>query len=319
MVDKDEPAEEEEEVSIEIERKTHKDLLREIIKTSKEAEKSIDSYIEKLNAGPDTSHGISFLDLKNGLLMEYNTNLTYLMLKKTKGESIEDDKAVERLCYLRTVMEKIRPIEQKLKYQIDKCVKIAETGHVSKDDPSRFKANPDSLASKLGEDVSDEGSDDEEDKEDEKEKSKQKYVAPRNVPKHYDGDKTKEDKETEMSNRKKKSALSHSMMRELQSQLWDTPEEISHQADTKKQKYIALEREKELYEEDMFMRLPVTKADRIARKNMFTVTNIADSITSFGNSSFGNDDGAGGKKRKSSHQGKGGKSKKKFKIKKKKF
>merc|ERR1712123_73397 len=121
--------------------------------------------------------------------------------------------------------------------------------------------------------------------------------------------------EAELANRKKKSALSHSMMRELQSQLWDTPEEISHQADTKKQKYIALEREKELYEEDMFMRLPVTKADRIARKNMFTVTNIADSITSFGNSSFGNDDGAGGKKRKSSHQGKGGKSKKKFKIK----
>eukprot|EP00090_Calanus_glacialis_P032972 TRINITY_DN5463_c0_g1_i1.p1 TRINITY_DN5463_c0_g1~~TRINITY_DN5463_c0_g1_i1.p1 ORF type:complete len:336 (-),score=121.34 TRINITY_DN5463_c0_g1_i1:28-978(-) len=307
-----------EEVSIEHERKAHKDLLKDIIKTSKDAEKSIDSCIEKINAGPDMSQGISFLDLKNGLLLEYNTNLTYLMLKKTKGETIEDEKAVERLCYLRTVMEKIRPIEHKLKYQIDKCVKIAETGQVSKDDPSRFKANPESLASKLGEDVSDDGSDEDED-DDDKDKSKQKYVAPRNVPKHYDGDKTKEEKEAEQSSRKKKSALSHSMMKDLQSQLWDTPEEISHQADTKKQKYIALEREKEIYEEDMFIRLPVTKADRIARKNMFTVSNIGDSITSFGNSSFGNDDGTAGKKRKRDNQGKGGKSKKKFKIKKKKF
>ena len=315
MVDKDDPVEEGEEVSLEVDRKIHKDLLKDIIKVSKEAEKSIDAYIEKLNSGPDTSQGISFLDLKNGLLLEYNTNLTYLMLKKTKGESIEDAKVVERLCYLRTVLEKIRPIEHKLKYQIDKFVKIAETGHVSKDDPSRFKANPESLASKLAEDQSDEDSDEEAG-----DKPNQKYVAPRNVPQHFDGDKSKEEKEIELSARKKKSALSHSMMKDLQSQLWDTPEEISHQADTKKQKYIALEREKEVYEEDMFMRLPVTKADRIARKNMFTVTNIGDSITSFGNNSYGEDGhGTGGKKRKRDHQGKGGKSKKKFKIKKKKF
>merc|ERR1712083_27361 len=144
-------------------------------------------------------------------------------------------------------------------------------------------------------------------------KPNQKYVAPRNVPQHFDGDKSKEEKEAEITAKKKKSALSHSMMKELQSQLWDTPEEISHQSDTKKQKYIAMERDKELYEEDMFMRLPVTKAERIARKNMFTVTNIGDSITSFGNSSYGEDGvGSGGKKRKRDE--KGGKSKKKFKI-----
>merc|ERR1711872_8800 len=316
MVDKDDPVEEGEEVNLEVDRKAHKDLLKDIIKVSKEAEKSVEATIDSISQGPDLSEGISFLDLKNGLLHDYNMGLTYLMLIKARGESIEDEKAVERLCYLRTVLEKIRPIEHKLKYQIDKCVKIAETGHVSKDDPTRFKANPESLASKLAEDVSEEDSDEEE----ESGKSNQKYVAPRNVPQHFDGDKTKEEKEIEQAAKKKKSALSHSIMKDLQSQLWDTPEEISHQADTKKQKYIALEREKEVYEEDMFMRLPVTKADRIARKNMFTVTNIGDSITSFGNNSYGeNGPGASGKKRKRDHTGKGGKSKKKFKIKKKKF
>merc|ERR1719309_1598885 len=133
------------------------------------------------------SHGIDFLDIKNGLLAEYNTNLAYLVMKKTRGELIEGDKAVERLCYLRTLLEKIRPIENKLKYQIDKFVTIAETGELRPDDPSRFKANPDMLASKLEESDESDEEDDDEDK-----KAGQKYVVPKNVPKHFDEDKSKE-------------------------------------------------------------------------------------------------------------------------------
>ena len=52
-------------------------------------------------------------------------------------------------------MEKIRPIENKLKYQINKCVSLAETGHIDSDDPSRFKPNPKQLASKFGDDDGD--------------------------------------------------------------------------------------------------------------------------------------------------------------------
>merc|ERR1719209_808502 len=70
------------------------------------------------------SRGIDFLDIKNGLLAEYNTNLAYLVMKKTRGELIEGDKVVERLCYLRTMLEKIRPIEHKLKFQVDVFVNL---------------------------------------------------------------------------------------------------------------------------------------------------------------------------------------------------
>ena len=238
------------------------------------------------------------------------------------GELITEDPAVERLCYLRTVMEKIRPVEHKLKYQIDKCVNIAETGHVSKDDPSRFKPNPDQLSSKLGEDENDseEGSDSDGGEETDNKKESKKYVAPKNVPAYFDGDKSKEEAQADTKARKTKSALSHSMMKELQSQLWETPEEISHEADVKKQKFIALEREKELYEEDNFIRLPVTKAERIAKKNVFTVSNIGDSLTSFGNSNYdGSETSAKKRKKDYGGGGNGGKSKKKFKVKKKKF
>merc|ERR1712038_2037234 len=70
---------------------------------------------------------------------------------------IENDPAIERLVTNRTVLEKIRPIEQKLKYRIDKAVKVADTGQVSAADPMNFKANPAALVSKLGD-----GDDDEE-------------------------------------------------------------------------------------------------------------------------------------------------------------
>ena len=294
----------------------HKEMLSDVIKTSKQMEANIDLLIEKINSGPDTSQGISFLDLKNDLLMDYNLNLIYLMYKKSCEGKIENDTAVERLCHLRTVLEKIRPIEHKLKYQIDKCVSVAETGHIDSNDPSRFKPNPEQLASKFGDDEDDSSDNEEDDEEANADKSNKKYVAPKNVPAYFEGDKSQEEIESEQMAKKKKTALSHSMMRELQHQLYDTPEEISHEADVKKQKYIAKQREKELYEEDNFIRLPVTKAERQAKKNVFTVSNIGDSITSFGNNDF-EGTGVGGKKRKRGNDAKGNKSKKKFKIKKK--
>lgn len=52
---------------------------------------------------------------------------------------------LERLVEIRTVIERIRPLEQKLKYQIDKLVKIALTGAPSADDGTQFRANPTSL------------------------------------------------------------------------------------------------------------------------------------------------------------------------------
>merc|ERR1719225_1872096 len=142
------------------------------------------------------SHGIDFLDIKNGLLAEYNTNLAYLVMKKTRGELIEGDKVVERLCYLRTLLEKVRPIEHKLKFQIDKHVRMAETGQDSSNDPAKFKANPDLLASKLG-DSDDEDDDDEEEEEANKAKTGQKYVAPKNVPQHFEESKSKEEQVAE--------------------------------------------------------------------------------------------------------------------------
>jgi len=306
-------------VGEESEQEQHKKHLLEVAKTGEDLLSSLDLLNKKVSSGSDPNDGISFLSFKNELLLEYNMNLAYLMLKKTKGKSIEGDKAVDRLCYLRTVLEKIRPIEHKLKYQIDKFVSIAETGpgDNKSQDPLRLKANPSLLTGNEDEDGEDSEEEDDEASTGKDNKSDAKYVAPRNVPQHFEGDKSREEVEAESEKRRKKSALSASMMRELKSQLWDTPEEISHQADTRKQKYIQEQKEKERYEEDNFMRLPITKAERLASKQFSTSANIGDGLTNFG---FNNFDGKearssnSGKKRK--HSDKKGKSKKFKKFKK---
>ena len=57
-------------------------------------------------------------------------------MKKTR------EATTKRLLYLlyihlRTVLEKIRPIDGKLRYQVDKLVAIAEKGEVDQNDPLR--------------------------------------------------------------------------------------------------------------------------------------------------------------------------------------
>ena len=48
------------------------------------------------------------------------------------------------------VLERIKPIDQKLRYQIDKLIKAANTGQaIGRNDPLQFKPNPDALVSKV--------------------------------------------------------------------------------------------------------------------------------------------------------------------------
>ena len=55
----------------------------------------------------------------------------------------------DRLVEIRTLLERMRPVEHKLKYQIEKLLKIATTGKFETTDPLQFKANPNNLINKV--------------------------------------------------------------------------------------------------------------------------------------------------------------------------
>ena len=54
------------------------------------------------------------------------------MVHKVEGKEIQEDLSIDRMVEIRTVLEKIRPLDQKLCYQVEKLIKAANTGSTSK-------------------------------------------------------------------------------------------------------------------------------------------------------------------------------------------
>ncbi|KAE8382298.1 hypothetical protein BDV26DRAFT_253730 [Aspergillus bertholletiae] len=129
--------------------------------------------------------GISLLDTKSDLLLSYTHNLVFLILfqlralsKVRHGETGADqslcEETVKKLAELRVYLDRgVRPLEGRLKYQIDKVIKAAEDAERAERTAARTKAteaeysgSDDGSASEKsdGESDSDEGSD--EDQED---------------------------------------------------------------------------------------------------------------------------------------------------------
>ncbi|GAA6007906.1 hypothetical protein JCM11491_006532 [Sporobolomyces phaffii] len=98
--------------------------------------------------------GISLLSLKNHLLLSYLHHLVALFslkLSSTSLTSTEGTQVVSALVKLRVVLEKVAPLEQKLKYQVEKLVRKADQAAEGADeqdvlnDPLAFRPNPSNL------------------------------------------------------------------------------------------------------------------------------------------------------------------------------
>lgn len=71
--------------------------------------------------------------------MKINKSIDCFFFFLCVGKQIERDPSIDRLIEIRTVLEKIRPIDYKLRYQIDKLVKTAITGAANVEDPINFR------------------------------------------------------------------------------------------------------------------------------------------------------------------------------------
>jgi U3 small nucleolar ribonucleoprotein protein LCP5 len=68
------------------------------------------------------------LEVKYQLLLQYIANLAFIIQLKLSGKQVESHPVVQSLIELRVMLEKMKPVEQKLKYQIDKVVRTAVVG-----------------------------------------------------------------------------------------------------------------------------------------------------------------------------------------------
>ncbi|MEE6525062.1 hypothetical protein FKM82_024847 [Ascaphus truei] len=175
----------------------------------------------------------------------------------------------------------MRPIDQKLKYQVDKLMRAAVTGSLGESDPLRFKPNPHNLMSKLEE--SEEGETDGEKETGGVKKSQgkyRKYIPPRLAPVHFDD--TEAERDRRVLDRAKKRALSSSVIRELKEQYTDAPEEIREGRAYHMMQHGKEEQHRTSYEESMMVRLNMTRQEKARRKRTsLSMTSQLRSLTHF--------------------------------------
>lgn len=90
------------------------------------------------------------MSCKNDIFLAYLHHLVHIILSKACGTSLDQNTVVEGLVKQRLVLDKIKPLEAKLRYQIQKLVTKADNAHHPDDngtDLLSFKPNPEALVS----------------------------------------------------------------------------------------------------------------------------------------------------------------------------
>uniref|UniRef100_A0A158P6U8 Neuroguidin n=1 Tax=Angiostrongylus cantonensis TaxID=6313 RepID=A0A158P6U8_ANGCA len=211
--------------------------------------------------------GISLLDVKNCEMLAYMTELSLLMGHMSCGKSIKENPSVFRAAKHRTILESIRPIEQKMRSQIDRLIQGVHTGEVKA--PLRCFVNK---------------------------TVPKKYVPPKMMAVKYEDEHNHQ--QTKAMEKAKRRALQSSLIQELKQQYSDAPEEF-REKNIRKYKD---DKEREAYEEDNFVRLRMTKAQK-KREQRLNRDNALEDLFNFGNYMMRDESGealSSNKKRKSS-------------------
>lgn len=101
-------------------------LLDELNTTLAEVRTRVGPVLAEVKAGGlATKDGLSYLEAKHLLLLSYCTNIVFYMLLKLEGRPVKEHPVIPRLVQIRAFLDKLRPIDKKLEYQIGKLVKAA--------------------------------------------------------------------------------------------------------------------------------------------------------------------------------------------------
>ena len=231
-----------------------------------------------------TENGNSFMELKNKIFISYLMDLTYLMWNKISGQQIEGLDAIKRLVENRTVLERMKPIEHKLKYTFDKLIKTSNEGTVDPKDPLNLKPKLNTIVGvedNMSDDDNNQIQDNYNSEENTEKPSKARsglYVPPKVAQMRFDEE---EDRKTKALEREKKRALSSRIIAELRSEFDVGPEEVSHSSNMNRSRIHRFLKDKTAYEEEYMTRMSLTKKQRNEAKRMQTMTSLGDGLTRF--------------------------------------
>ncbi|GAX11691.1 U3 small nucleolar ribonucleoprotein protein LCP5 [Fistulifera solaris] len=250
----------------------------------------IDEHLERFYRSTDEdtlSHkpltqkpGLDYLHVKNSVLLSYLIDLVVHL----KGGGADNENHSSRLLEMRTVLEKLKTMDAKLKYPIEKLLSLQSSTFAAAG-VSDFNTTEDPLAYKPQ--LADEEEDDDDDEDDddgtkdasfERGESKDSnfetiYQAPRlqAVPYTHDATHTSEIQQKRLRQRLRAGEIAQALRHEFT----ETPETEDNQgagerinATREYQRMEQRQNEKRKYEEDNFVRLTVTRQEKKERKRL---------------------------------------------------
>jgi U3 small nucleolar ribonucleoprotein protein LCP5 len=126
-----------------------------LLETSQKVQAALLPSIEAHLASEEFSKGdgLDFLDVKNGLMLSYLIDLVTYIRDNSRGEK-PSTKSIERLNEMKVVLDKMRGLDKKLRYQIDKLLaaNISASEYAmggdnpnTSEDPLQFRPDPKAL------------------------------------------------------------------------------------------------------------------------------------------------------------------------------
>ena len=88
---------------------------------------------------------MTYLEMKYNLLLMYCQFLSFYILLKIEGKEIRNHPVIDKLLHIKTLLERLRPLDQKMQYQIDKMLRTAALDQVNKEEGVATTAAVDNL------------------------------------------------------------------------------------------------------------------------------------------------------------------------------
>lgn len=273
---------------------------------------------ENLEADP----GLDFLSTKVELLLSYCIDITYYQLLKVEGGDVTAHPVVEQLLLLQGVLERLRPLDQKMKHQLDRLVRLVTQDAFG---PSGAHENDAGLQPRLGNLMASGADDDEGEEEDglrptkpSRSSSSEAYQPPKLAAVPFEEDSRGAAKEERRLERMRGRLQQSETLQSMRSEVLGLPEEVAGGVggvaglgEDARSKLMAEEREKEEWETDHMVRRQVTKKERQHRKRLLAESSRLETIGEVGDVAmvWAQPSDAGGEKG-ASHSSSGNKNKK---------
>lgn len=221
--------------------------------------------VELWREASEDSKGMNYLHLKNHLLLSYVLHKIYYARmqehREPGPEHVDEETLVhcKAMVKIRMMLEKLRPMDKKLKYQVEKMLQLASANTLQMDESLQFGPNPDALMSKL---------DDEEPEADRNTSTKVKsdglYRVPKIAAVPYEEQVSTFEREKKLREKQHQRLKNSTILSELRDELTDRPSEVSTSGTNAVTKALSAERqEKKNYEEARFVRLVTSRKDKI--------------------------------------------------------